>query len=64
MHTTEIIYVDPTQTTAMNLESLAFSWGYQVSFGQILPVTEHDAEVTVTGRDALDFVIRFEEEIG
>jgi hypothetical protein len=64
VHTTETIIIDPTQTTALNLTSLAFAWGYSVDFGWPRNVDTYDVEVTVTGRDAADFVIRFEEEIG
>ena len=58
----ETVIIDPTQTTLTNLESLAFAWGYRVSFTLDRVVDEHDAEVEVSGRDAYDFVIRYEEE--
>lgn len=61
---TAIITIDPTQTTPMNLESLAFAWGYRVSFGTPREVSTYEARVTVTGRDAYDFTVRFTEEIG
>jgi hypothetical protein len=60
----ETISIDPTQTTIMNLESLAFAWGYRVSFGPAREVDTYEAEVDVTGRDAYDFTVRFTEEIG
>lgn len=59
----ETISVDPDDVTEVNLASAAFRWGCDVDFVEV--GTERGGTVlyVVTGRDATDFVLRWDETV-
>lgn len=58
----DTVTVDNEAVSSATLTLAAFKWGYSVDFQGLGPYRAGTYVYVVTGRDAADFVIRWEEE--